>query len=184
MALHPLTAPEGWRVTYHQLADADPGALPADHPDWALLEEDLLQVRHLPTGALLDVGWGPPGRSGGRYTVRVVLDANWQAPLARRTAASLPELDRVLAELFADPTLLPAALPTAEWVARLGDPRPEVRADAGDRLADRGELEAFSAVEEAFTREYDPRARQRLGRAFDTLVRLRKASRAEPKRSS
>jgi hypothetical protein len=120
----------------------DPATLPADHPDWDLLEEDLVQIRHLASGALVDVGWYPPGRPAGAFRLVVVIDGDWAHPAVRTTARSLDELRAALDDVVSHPERLPPPIPDDVLVARLSDPDRAVRADAADRLADRAEVRA------------------------------------------
>lgn len=59
--LQPLRIPAGWVVEYNDLreADASPQSI-----DAAWLREDLLQLKHLRAGVLVDVGWYGDAESG------------------------------------------------------------------------------------------------------------------------
>ncbi|MFT3927536.1 MAG: hypothetical protein QM778_33700 [Myxococcales bacterium] len=69
---------QGGRVEFWDLAFLDPAVPLLDQ--LADLKEDLAQVRY-GTNVLLDVGWFPEFSDDGWFSVRVVVEPDWDEPL-------------------------------------------------------------------------------------------------------
>jgi hypothetical protein len=84
---------QGGEVTFWDLDGLDASAPLASQLDE--LKEDLAQVRY---GArlVLDVGWYPDGAPHGQFSVVVVKDRDWDQPVFRERAPTVPALRSAL----------------------------------------------------------------------------------------
>ena len=64
------------------------------------LREDLIQIT-LENGAIVDVGWYPDGSPDGEFTIVLVLDYDWEAPLRTARCRTLRDLHALFDEFLA-----------------------------------------------------------------------------------
>lgn len=88
----------GWRVTYDELAPRGLGPGAPTAAQVGHLGEDLLQAVD-GGGRMLDVGWYPAMDPEGCFVVLLVEEGRWDEPQARREAATVEELEAVVADL-------------------------------------------------------------------------------------
>jgi len=82
-------------ITYWALGSLDPSRTPQSQA--AELKEDLAQSQISPN-VILDIGWYPSFDPNGAFTVSVIQDMDWSAPVFSRRARSWPELRAAVAE--------------------------------------------------------------------------------------
>jgi hypothetical protein len=71
----------GWTVTYNGFINIDPLNLDANDSKWFSFTEDLLQLTHIRSDIIVDLGWYPEMNPNGEYKVSVVKDKNWEEPI-------------------------------------------------------------------------------------------------------
>jgi hypothetical protein len=165
----PLRIPGGWLVRHNELRELDPDAMAEDDPDWTLLTQDLAQLQQAGSGLLVDVGWSPQESPRGAFRVKVIVDDDWQRPIATCSTRKLEELVAAL-EVWLQ---APPEIPTPRLIERLADPRPELRGSAAVALARRNALEAIEPIREAMGREKDQATIDRLLRSMHALIHER-----------
>jgi hypothetical protein len=88
----PLRIPGGWSVDHNELRQLEPSQLGAEDPLWCFFTEDLLQLREVHRGFLLDVGWYPDSRPEGHFRAVLIRNQDWAHPLRTYETHALPEL--------------------------------------------------------------------------------------------
>jgi hypothetical protein len=94
-----IRIPAGWVVQFNDWHDVDVDD--QDAFDW--LKEDLIQIRHVASGCLVDVGWYGGSGSDGAFVVQLIgSDLDWDKPLAkfrlRDRLATVAALEKILDE--------------------------------------------------------------------------------------
>lgn len=93
--LQPLRIQGGWKVEYNNFTEYD---LDQDDKDNAFefLIEDLLQLSYCSPGGLedimIDLGWYPAGSINGSYSLTMIKDYNWSAPIEKLVTSSKKEI--------------------------------------------------------------------------------------------
>jgi hypothetical protein len=91
-ARQPLRIPGGWSVDHNELMQLEPSQLGVEDPLWCFLTEDLLQLREVRRGWLLDVGWYPDSRPEGAFRAVLIRNQDWAHPLRTYETRVLSEL--------------------------------------------------------------------------------------------
>lgn len=97
--LQSVRIPAGWVVEFNDWHEVDVDD--QDAFDW--LKEDLIQIRHVASGRLVDVGWYGGSGSDGAFVVQLIeSDLDWNKPLAnfrlRDRLATVTVLEKILEE--------------------------------------------------------------------------------------
>lgn len=166
----PLRIPGGWRVRHNELRTFEPDATPPGNPAWTLFTQDLALFENESHGLLIDVGWGPEESPAGTFRVSVILDEDWQRPLATFKTRKLDELTATL-EAWLE---RPPEIPSERLVERLADPRPGIRSRAARALKRRNVIEAIEPLRDAAAREKDQKVVDQLADAMRALIHERK----------
>jgi fibronectin type 3 domain-containing protein len=107
--LQPLRIPTGWLVTYNDglyEIDPRPDAIPSEDRR-LIFKEDMLQMKHIRTDRLLDLGWYPEGDlENGGYGL-VIYQGDFRGRLlhefsTRDRATLVAEIERLLNVVGAD----------------------------------------------------------------------------------
>lgn len=106
-ARQPLRIPGGWNVEHNELRQLEPSQLGAEDPFWCFLTEDLLQLREVRRGFLLDVGWYPDSTPEGGFRAVLLRDQDWEHPLRTCDTRALSELVQQIEEWLLRPVLAP-----------------------------------------------------------------------------
>lgn len=104
--LYPLHIPLQWTLQSHELRTIYPQTLTTSDPDWELLGEDLLQVKHKDIDIILDVGWYPEASPTGQFKLVVIRGTDWTNPLVQLQTRSLDEIVMCIEENLTNPPLV------------------------------------------------------------------------------
>jgi hypothetical protein len=162
-----LRVAAGWLIRYNELREIDPEKLAPGDPAWVYMNQDLLQVENRDEQMLIDVGWYPDNDPAGTFAIKVVVEEDWQRPIATARTRSLGELADRLEMLL----LKPPQIPTERLVERLVGGTAESRCAAAEALAQRRAIEALDAISAAMKAEPAGGGYQRLAEARDVLIR-------------
>jgi hypothetical protein len=102
-ARQPLRIPGGWTVDHNELMQLEPSLLGAEDPLWYFLTEDLLQLREIRRGFLLDVGWYPDSKPEGGFRAVLLRNQDWAHPLRTYETRTLSELVQQVEEWLLKP---------------------------------------------------------------------------------
>jgi hypothetical protein len=164
-----LRVAAGWLVRYNELREIDPERVAPGDPAWAYLNQDLLQVEDRDGQMLIDVGWYPDNDPAGTFAIKVILEEDWQRPIATARTRSLGDLASRLETLLAKRP----QIPTERLVERLVGGTAESRSAAAEALAQRHAIEALDALTAAMKVEPAGGGYQRIAEARDILIRER-----------
>lgn len=94
-----IRIPAGWLVEFNDWHKVDVD----DHDAFDWLKEDLIQIRHVVSGRLVDAGWYGGSGPDGAFVVQLIgSDLDWDKPLAkfrlRDRLATVAALEKILNE--------------------------------------------------------------------------------------
>ncbi len=144
----------------------------ANDRDWTLLTQDLLQLEQPSSGLLLDVGWYPDESPEGQFSLKLLLDEDWNRPLLILTTGVLADLVSHIESMLE----APPHTPIDRLIERLGHHSPEARSAAARALAQCNAFEAIAHIRDALGREWHDVTIDRMEQAMRMLIEERNQS--------